>query len=104
MHVRVFMRHGNATFWNDGPGVTVGPGETEPTTSLDGTLAFLLLTSEHGVVGITSYVLGPKTSAVVAYCVDQLGNRLRFDLDEGGPPDMWLRDGEPAKWSDAWDL
>src|ERR1700736_2980277 len=33
MLVRVFARQGNAMYWNSGPGITVGPGETEPTNS-----------------------------------------------------------------------
>ena len=104
MQLRVFERQGNAMYWNSGPGITVGPGETEPTNALDGTPTFLGLTSDHGAVGVSSFVLGPKPNAAVAYCIDQLGNRLRFDLDAGGPPDMWPREAEPPKWADAWDL
>jgi hypothetical protein len=44
----------------------------------------------------------PSTN-IAAYCADQLGNRFRFSLRTGGPPDIWRRGADPPPWANAWD-
>lgn len=55
-----------------------------------------------GVPNLTVLGNGP-TSNLVAYCVDLLGNRLRFNLRIAGPPSVWERGAEEEPtWKEAW--
>jgi hypothetical protein len=50
-----------------------------------------------------AYIELDGKTRTVAYCCDQLGNYLRFDLRTGEPPDVWRRGEEPKPWALAWE-
>jgi len=62
-------------------------------------------------VGNTDGYLDPGMAVVgedvaenlIAYCGDSSGNRYRFNLRTGDPPNVWERAADAPPWAGAWD-
>jgi hypothetical protein len=58
----------------------------------------------HGYLDPGFAVVGGDPSAnLFAYCGDTSGNRYRFNLRSGDPPDWWERGADAPAWAGAWD-
>jgi hypothetical protein len=58
----------------------------------------------HGYLDPGDAVVGEEPSAnLMAYCGDAVGNRQRFNLRTGDPPEVWERGADAPPWAGAWD-
>ena len=58
----------------------------------------------HGYLDPGDAVVGEDPSAnLMAYCGDAVGNRHRFNLRTGDPPEFWERGADAPAWAGAWD-
>jgi hypothetical protein len=58
----------------------------------------------QGYLDPGSAVVGEDPSTnLAAYCGDQFGNRYRFNLRTGDPPEVWERGADAPPWAGAWD-
>ncbi len=58
----------------------------------------------HGYLDPGFAVVSDDPSAnLFAYCGDTSGNRYRFNLRTGDPPDWWERGADAPAWAGAWD-
>jgi hypothetical protein len=99
IRTRILWAHAGEVFWNAQAGLAIASGETYPPGYR------LVLTGRRGASSISPDIVGSSSPADRwVHCLDQLGNRLRFNLQTGAPPEV-ARRGErliPA-WVDTWD-
>lgn len=109
LRVRVFRGFADWVFFSQ-RSVSLAAGEetdSDPDAIVIGGLeTFLELSGSrgpgHSVPAEIVSAAEPSTE-LVAYCVDQLGNRLRFNLRTEDPPRTSPRDdAEPPRWLEAW--
>lgn len=102
IQLRVLQRRAGAIFWN-ADAILLASGETLPDANspLDGP-PLLVLSNQRGAAGVRDYVVSETSPHdLAAYCLDQLGNRLRFNLRTGDPPEIWRASDQPPEWSEA---
>ncbi len=64
----------------------------------------LYVGKEHGYLDPGPAVVGNgPTANLAAYCGDSFGNRYRFKLRTGDPPEIWERGADAPSWAGAWD-
>jgi len=89
IRTRVFRWAEGALFWNSGPGFALAAGDTfppPPPATATGAAA-LLLDRQRGAAGVSDIPGGPA-DGLLAFCLDQLGNALQFNLRTGDPPQV----------------
>lgn len=99
IRTRVFLWAEGAVHWNAGPGFPVAAGETLPREALGAPARCMPLDREQGAASVSDLPGGERPMAnedLWAYCLDQLGNALKFNLRTGDPPDI-SRSSDPQR-------
>jgi hypothetical protein len=99
IRARILWAHAGEVFWNAEAGLAIASDERYPVDHR------LLLTGRRGASDISSDIVDSSSpSDRWVHCLDQLGNRLRFNLQTGSPPEV-VRRGDTAMpaWVDTWD-
>lgn len=91
INVRVVRRHLGEVLWSDE--FVVPPGEEQVEIAQG---------NRRGFDVVDPALVGDRPpDDLVAYCLDLLGNGLRFRLRTGEPPEVWGRGEAPPPWSTA---
>jgi hypothetical protein len=83
----------------EGRGFPIGPGAEAP----GGYGLFLGCQTPAATLSDPGFqVVGSRPDTnLFAYCIDQLGNHLRFNLRTAEAPDVWRHDEPPPPWAEA---
>lgn len=107
IQLRVLLRRSGSIHWNSAA-VLLAASESLPPpvssvpTPMDAFIAPAMLhfDRERDASGVRSYIVDEtQPHDLAAYCLDQLGNWLRFNLRTGEPPKMWRPGDPPPEWA-----
>jgi len=102
IQLRVLQWQAGAIFWNPAALLLASGESVPPDTSPLSDPPLIALSNQRGATGARDYVVSSTTPYdLAAYCLDQLGNRLRFNLRTGEPPELWRGDDPPPEWAEA---
>ena len=94
IQLRVLYRVQGAVHWNSGS-LLLGAGESRPSSALQ---ELLLLDRQLGASAVSDSIVS-EPAPLMAYCRDQLGNWLRFNLRTGDAPEMWHANDPSPEWA-----
>lgn len=102
IQLRVLQWHAGAVYWNP-TAILLASGEWLPDTRNPlSDHPLLQLSKQRGATGVSDYIVSAGSPHdLVAFCLDQLGNRLRFNLRTGDPPAIWRASDPPPEWADS---
>jgi hypothetical protein len=103
--LRVMQWHAGQIFWSEGL-VTVPSGDhlpyVPPTQGNEPSSHLMLSGGGEGASQVDpSFVQREKPNDLCVYCLDQLGNGLRFRVRTSEPPETWHRGDPEPPWAPA---